>query len=216
MSTRILLVDDHQLMRQGLAALLQQDPDWTLVGQAENGRDAIAQVAELRPRVVIMDIAMPDMNGIEATRRIAREWPQTRVIALSVHHDKRLVREMLHAGAAGFLLKECAFAELAQAIREVLAGRVFLSPAITGDIVRDYLARPGVAPDAGGPELTPREREVLQLIAEGRSAKEIAAALEISVKTVETFRSHIMQKLQLFSVAELTKYAIRAGLTALD
>ncbi len=215
MRIKILLVDDHAVMRDGLTALIQMEPDWELVGAVENGREAIAQVAGSRPHIVVMDIAMPDMNGIEATRRIVRDWPQTRVVALSFHQEAHFVREMLRAGAAGYIHKESAFKELSQAIREISKGRVYLSPAVTGEIVRNYLAQPGVAPPAG-PELTPREREVLQLIAEGRSVKDIAGALNVSGKTVQTFRDRIMQKLQLFSVAELTKYAIRAGFTSLE
>ena len=214
MSTRIVLADDHQLMRQGLRGLLDREPDMEVVGEADGGRSALALVAELVPSVVIMDVAMPDLNGVEATRKIVEGFPGVRVIALSMHADKRFVAGMLKAGASGYLLKDCAFAELAGAVRTVAAGQVYLSPGIAGLVAEEFAGR--FAPDRPGSPLTGREREVLQLIAEGQATKQIAVRLGLSVKTVETHRRQMMDKLGLHSVAELTKYAIREGLTALD
>jgi len=214
MSTRIVLADDHQLMRQGLRGLLDREPDMEVVGEADGGRSALALVAELAPNVVIMDVAMPDLNGVEATRKIVAGFPGVRVIALSMHADKRFVAGMLKAGASGYLLKDCAFAELAGAVRTVAAGQVYLSPGIAGLVAEEFAGR--FAPDRPGSPLTGREREVLQLIAEGQATKQIAVRLGLSVKTVETHRRQMMDKLGLHSVAELTKYAIREGLTALD
>jgi DNA-binding NarL/FixJ family response regulator len=213
-STRIVLADDHQLMRQGLRGLLDREPDMEVVGEADGGRSALALVAELAPNVVIMDVAMPDLNGVEATRKIVAGFPGVRVIALSMHADKRFVAGMLKAGASGYLLKDCAFAELAGAVRTVAAGQVYLSPGIAGLVAEEFAGR--FAPDRPGSPLTGREREVLQLIAEGQATKQIAVRLGLSVKTVETHRRQMMDKLGLHSVAELTKYAIREGLTALD
>jgi len=215
MKLRVLVVDDHAIVRQGLQSLIGSESDMEVVGEAENGRAALQLTGELRPDVVIMDIAMPDLNGMEATRKIARAHPGTRVIALSMHADKRFVSGMLEAGACGYLLKDSAFEELARAIRTVNAGQIYLSPAVAGTVVEGYL---GGSPRSGRPaaELTPREREVLQLIAEGLATKQIAGRLAVSVKTVETHRRQVMEKLEVASVAELTKYAIREGLTSVD
>ena len=217
MSTRIILADDHKIIRDGLRSLLDQEADMEVIDEATNGRRAVELAAKHKPNVMVMDIGMPDLNGIEATRMIKQEHPRIHVIALSMHSDSQFIGRMLQAGASAYLLKDCAVEELVKAIRTVLAGRTFLSPDITGVVVEDYVRRlcesDAETPAAG---LTPKEREVLQLLAEGNTTKEIAAALFVSVKTIETHRQHIMQKLDIHSVAGLTKYAIRQGLTELE
>ncbi|MFC2173242.1 response regulator [Acidobacteriota bacterium] len=217
MSVKILLADDHKIIRDGLRALVQKQPNMEVVAEAENGRKAVQLSRDLVPDVVIMDIGMPDLNGMEATRQILSQEPGIKVIALSMHSDKRFVAGMLTAGAAGYLLKDCAFEELTQAIRTVVANKSYLSPGVTGVIVNDYVQHLEDSDEfAPAPVLTAREREVLQLLAEGSSTKQIAYNLNVSAKTIETHRRQIMEKLDLRSVAELTKYAIREGLTSLD
>ena len=216
MGTRILLADDHEIMRQGLRSLIEKEADLEVVAEAEDGRTAVTLARKLAPDVVVMDIGMKDLNGIEATRQILAESPRIKIIALSVHRDRRFVEEMLKAGASGYLLKEGAWADLTRAIEVVSSGQVYLSPPIA-DLVVSNFVRQSPQPDSSPFEvLSPREREVLQLLAEGRSTKEVAAYLHVSVKTVETHRLHIMRKLDMHSMAELTKYAIREGLTPLD
>jgi two-component system, NarL family, response regulator NreC len=212
----IVLADDHYVLRQGLRSLIDQEPDMTVVGEAENGWKLIEAVTQATPDVVVMDISMPDLNGIDATRHVLERAPATRILALSMHSDKRMVSGMLGAGAMGYLLKDCAFDEIAQAIRTVAANRSYLSPSITDVVVDDYVRRVAAEDTASFAVLSPREREVLQLLAEGNPTREIAAKLFVSVKTIETHRRQIMEKLHLFSVSELTKYAIREGLTSLD
>jgi len=216
MTRRLMLVDDHKLFRQGLRALLEKVPDCQVVGEADTGRQAIEMVAALQPDLLVMDVAMKDLNGIEATRQILEKHPRTKVLALSMHADRRFVAGMLQAGARGYLLKDGAFEEVQQAIRAVFQDQVYLSPRITGSLVSDYLQRLQEKGTTGLASLTPREREVLQLLAEGRSTKEIAATLDISAKTVESYRAKLMEKLELRSVAELTRFAIREGLTFLE
>ncbi|AJE02934.1 response regulator [Geobacter pickeringii] len=216
MAVRVLVVDDHKIMREGLRSLLEGQSDLVVVGEAEGGREAIQRVRDTAPDVVVMDLSMPEMNGIEATRRIAENFPDVRILALSMHSDRRFVEEALAAGACGFLLKDCAFDELVGAIREVKAARYYLSPRIAGGVVSDFLGSRGRPASPTGARLTPREREVLQLVAEGKNTKEVAFTLGTCVKTVETQRTQIMRKLGITSVAELTKYAIREGLTSLD
>ena len=212
MGVKIIVADDHAVMRQGLSTMLAQDPDITIVGQAVNGREAVQLCQKHKPDVVIMDLSMPDMNGIEATRQITTSCPGSRIVALSVHNNKRLVVEMLQAGAAGYLLKSSDFEEVLKAIKVVLSGKVYLSPDIAGLVVERIADR---SPQTGlGTTLTSREKEVLQLLAEGRRSQEIADTLFVSVKTVEAHRRNIMKKLNLDSVAQLTKYAIQEGLTS--
>lgn len=218
MAIRILLVDDHKIMREGLRSLLEKETDFEVVAEARNGREAIELARSLKPNVVIMDVTMPELNGIEATRHIHDEFPAIKVVALTVHSDKNYLTGMLRAGTAGYLLKDCAAEELVQAVRAVADGKGYVSPEVAPMIMKDYSIRgtPSADVSTPGAELGPKEKEILQLIAEGVTTKEIANRLGISIKTVERTRTQIMDKLQLFSVAELTKYAIRLGLTPLE
>ena len=209
---KTLLVDDHALLRDGLAALLEDTGEFEVVGFAASGREALARVDELRPQLVVMDLAMPDLNGVEATRRLLQAHPKTKVVALTMHADRRYVSGALKAGAAGYVLKEAAFDELIDAATRVMAGTTYLSPKVSDLMVREYVSKQ----ESGLVSvLSSREREVLQLIAEGRSTKEIADDLCISSKTVESHRKRIMDRLELRTVAELTKFAVRWGLTEL-
>ncbi len=213
MSTTILLVDDHRIVREGLRTLLGQQPDLEVVGEAADGRDALAQARLLEPDVIVMDIAMPELNGVEATRLILAERPQVRVVALSMYADRRFVAEILRAGALGYVLKDGAFEELALAIRTITEGKTYLSPSIAGLVVEELLqhsSAPG-SPSLGG--LTPRERQVLKLLADGMRPREIAQELSISVKTVEVHKQNLMNKLEIHTASELTRFAIREGLT---
>lgn len=214
MTIRLVVADDHKIVREGLRSLLEREPGIDVAAEADNGREAMKLAVELKPDVVLMDLSMPDMNGIEATRRIAETSGGSRVLALSMHSDKRFVVEALAAGAKGYLLKDCASEELVGAIRTVAAGDTYLSPKIAGLIVSDYLGK-GPSTPTPSTRLTTREREVLQLFAEGKSTKEVAFLLSVSVKTIETHRIQIMRKLNIRSLAELTKYAIREGITTL-
>jgi len=216
MKTRVLLVDDHKVMLEGLRALLEGQPDLEVVGTATDGATAIELVGKLAPDVVVMDIGMPTLNGIETTRRIRAAHERVRVIALSTHADKRYVHHMLDAGAAGYVLKIGAYDELVRAVRAAALRKTYLSPEIAGLVVeRSTSAHPGRAVSAFS-TLGSREREVLQLVAEGGSSCEVAKAMHISIKTVETHRRNIVQKLGLHGTALLTKYAIREGLTTVD
>jgi two-component system response regulator NreC len=217
MSVRILLVDDHRIVCEGLEMLIAEQRDMEVVGVASDGREAVRIAREVSPDVVVMDVAMPNLNGVEATRQLIEESPRLRVIALSMHGDKRYVRGMLSAGASGYLLKDCAGEELAQAIRTVVGNQVYLSPAIAGVVVGEFARQDAeVSDERPHSRLSPRELEVLQLLAEGHSSREIATILHLSVKTIETHRRQVMDKLQLDSIADLTKYAIREGITSLD
>ncbi len=216
MSIRVLLSDDHRIMREGLRSLLEKEPDIELVGEAEDGRSTLELASRLKPQVVVMDISMPDLNGIDATRKLLEKLPSVKVLALSMHTDQRFIEGMLRAGATGYLPKDCASEELVRAIRTVLSNQTYLSPSIADVVRRDYLSQRRGADISVSYVLTEREREVLQLMAEGKNTKEIASRLQVSVKTIETFRQHIMKKLDLHSLAELTKYAIREGLTSLE
>ena len=214
MTIQVLLADDHKIVRDGLRVLIERCHDMQVIAEAEDGRKALQLARKYKPDVVIMDISMPDLNGIDATRQILGEVPGAKVIALSMHSDKQFVDGMLRAGAVGYLLKDCAADELIQCIRIVLSGRICLSPGITGFLVKEYLHPTRDEVLAPPTELSVREREVLQMIAEGHSTKNIADSLHISIKTVETHRKNIMEKANLHTVAELTKYAIRQGLTS--
>jgi DNA-binding NarL/FixJ family response regulator len=205
--TRILLVDDHAVVRQGFRLILNQEPDLEVIGEAGNGTDAVRMTLQLRPTLVIMDIAMPQVNGVEATRRIIEADPSARILILSMHKDAVYVRETLRAGAKGYLLKESIDSDLLRAVRAVAQGDGFLSPEVSGTVLHDYqqVADPF-------DQLTAREREVLQMLAEGKTAKEIATDLDISVYTVDAHRGRIMKKLGVKSSTEIVRFAMRRGL----
>jgi len=217
MGVKILLVDDHQIMRDGLRSLIEKRPGMEVVAEAENGRIAVKLTRQLKPDVIVMDINMPDLNGIDATRQIVAEFPGTKIIAFSMHNDHQFVAGALKAGVSGYLQKDSAFEELDRAIRTVIANQTYLSSKIVGDVVKGYVEKL-VTGESAAPStfLTAREREVVQLYAEGQTTKQIADHLNLSVKTVETHRLHIMEKLDITGIAELTKFAIREGLTSLD
>jgi DNA-binding NarL/FixJ family response regulator len=216
MGVRILLAEDQRLMRSGLATMIGLQGDMEIVGEAENGREAVELTQLLSPDIVLMDITMPELNGIDATQQIAVLNPAPKVIVLSLHSDRRNVTNALKAGASGYVVKDSPLEELVLAIRAVCSGRVYLSPQVSGGVLHDYRR---CVPGRASPEfatLSAREREVLQLIAEGKSTKAIASALYVSKKTIDTHRAHILEKLHASSVAELVKYAIREGLTSAD
>ncbi|MFP4040536.1 MAG: response regulator [Desulfosudaceae bacterium] len=214
---KIIVADDHKIIREGICNMLRAINEVKVAGQAENGRKALRLACELQPDVVIMDISMPELNGIDAARQIIAEVPGVKVIALSMYADKRYVLGMLRAGVAGYLIKDCAFQELTEAIAVVHRGETYLSPKIAETVRKTLLGQiQEKEKQDSSEELTGRERQVLQLIAEGVKTRDIAGDMCLSIKTIETYRSNIMQKLNLFSVAELTKYAIREGLTRLD
>lgn len=209
---RVLLADDHTLVRAGLRALLQHMTGVEVVAEACNGREALRLVQELQPAIVLMDISMAELNGLDAAGQIAREHPHSRVIMLSMHANEEYVVQALRAGAAGYLLKNAVADELEKAIKHVAQGETFLSPAVSRQVT-DYIRRVGQEPNGGQPDrLTPRQREILQLIAEGNTTKRIAQLLSISVKTVETHRSQLMEHLDIHDVAGLVRYAVRIGL----
>jgi len=205
---RILLADDHAVVRQGFKMILSAQPDMEIVGEAGNGRQAVEQAEELKPDVVVMDVAMPELNGIEATRRLASSAPHARVLALSMHKDSVYVREILRAGARGYLLKDSGAADLLQAVRAVASGEGYLSPAVSDAVLDDYRRHVTNPIDL----LTSREREVLQMLAEGKTNKEIATVLNLSVYTVDAHRGRIMEKLNLHSINDLVRFAVRNGL----
>ena len=217
MSIRILLADDHRILREGLRSLLAQQTDITVVGEASDGETAVALARELRPDIVIMDVVMHGLGGVEATRQIRTELRDTKVIGLSMHSDRRFVSEMLRAGALGYLVKDSAFEELNLAVRTVMEGRPYLSAAITGSLVEDFVRQSCAQERQETPMqmLTSREQEVLRLLADGKRVKEIAHQLNISAKTVESHRQNIMDKLEIHSTIELTRYALREGLTSI-
>jgi DNA-binding NarL/FixJ family response regulator len=212
----ILLVDDHQMMRDGLRAVLEQEPDFHVAGEAADGREALEACESLRPDVVVMDVGMPGLNGIEATRLLRTRSPRSRVVALSMNADRRYVQAMFSAGAWAYLVKSSASDELIRAIRAVAQGEKYVSPTVAGSVLAAPVGGPACVQADPRDQLSPREREVLQLIAEGLTSKEVAVRLGVAVSTIETHRKQIMAKLGLRSVAELTKFAIRAGLTSLD
>jgi two-component system response regulator NreC len=206
---RILIADDHTLLRSGIRALLEDQPDFTVVGEAEDGREAVRLVHQLRPNVVLMDIAMPLLNGLEATRQIKREHPEIKVLVLTMYDHEEYFRQMLEVGASGYIIKRAAAGELVSAIRAVHNGEAVLSPVITRLLLEDYLHRDAGKSEADPDALSPREREVLQLIAEGKTSREIAEILNLSVKTVQSHRTSLMQKLDLHDRGDLIKYAIQ-------
>ena len=209
MTTRVVVVDDHELVRKGVRALFAQDDEFELVGEAEDGRTAVELAAACRPDVVVMDISLPDLSGIEATRQVLAETPGVKVVALSVHTEQQYVAGMLQAGASGYVIKDAAAVELLHAMRAVLAGHSYLSPEVAGAVYDQVQAL------AAHPELSPREREVVRLISEGMTTPEIAKQMNLSPNTVHTHRRRIMHKLDLHNVAALIKYAISTGLTTL-
>ena len=209
---KVLVADDHRIVREGLISMLRNEPEMQIVGEADNGREAILIARNLKPDVVIMDISVPDMNGMDAARRIT-SGSQTKVIALSMYADRRFVIGMTQAGATGYLLKECAFEDLLRAIRAVASGRAYFCPEVANFIIEEVLEK-GKGRSSRARILSPREREILQLLAEGLSTKEIARHLNMSVKKAESHRRQIMEKTGVRSIAALTKYAIKEGLTS--
>jgi DNA-binding NarL/FixJ family response regulator len=221
-STRVLLVDDHLLVRAGLRTLLEQMPGTEVVGEASNGREALDLIKAAPPDVVLMDITMAEMNGLVATAQITHDFPQVRILVLSMHATKEYVTQALQAGASGYLLKDAAPTELELAIRSVMRGEKYLSPAVSTHVIADYLQRATGSTSrvdtmiSSTTPLTLRQREILQLIAEGNTTKEIAAKLTLSVKTVETHRTQLMERLNIHDIAGLVRYAIRIGLVTSD
>ena len=213
---RILLADDHQIVREGLKALLEREPRFEIVGEVADGASAVAFTKKHLPDIVVMDITMPNLNGIEATRLITREVVETRVIALSMYVDKHFVAKMLRAGARGYLRKDCASEELARAINVVTRNKYYISPQLGIDSPKDVMNGSEIPNFIAFSLLTAKEREVLQLVAEGHPTKDIAARIRVSAKTVDKHRARIMEKLDIHSVAELTKFAIREGITSLE
>ena len=216
MSIRIVLADDHKILREGLCALLEGREDLTVVGETDNGRELLRLVSDTRPDVAIIDVVLPELNGIEATRKISANYPDVKVLGLSILNQHTYVSEMLCAGAAGYLSMSSDFSELVRAIETVVRDKVYIFPTVAGGLIKDYVQRYADESTTGMSRLTPREREVLQLLAEGKNAKQIATLLRVSHKTVEAHRLQIKKKLGLESLAELTKFAIREGLTTLE
>lgn len=212
----IVLADDHKLFRDGLKTILEKDSTMSIVGEANDGLETISIANQLKPDIVIMDISMPKLNGVEATRRIISENPQIKILVLSMHSDQRFVLETLKAGASGYLLKDSSSLELNGAIKSVMNDKIYLSSQISKNVIEDYVRIARQKESSVYSLLSAREREVLQQLAEGKNNREVAEQLNISVKTVESHRKNIMEKLNLFSIAELTKYAIREGITPLD
>ena len=214
MSIKILIADDHQITREGIRTMLEKEVDMKVLGEAEDGRSAVRMSRELEPDLVLMDVCMPDMNGIVATGLIRAEFPKIKVIALSMLDDRRFVVNMLRAGASGYMIKDCSFKELTRAIRRVMENRTYLSPGVMDIVVQDYVKPTASAASQYSSNLTLREKEVLQLIAEGHSTAQIAKRLSVSMKTIETHRQNLMMKINTKGIAGLTKYAIREGLTS--
>lgn len=212
-SIRVVLADDHAVVREGVKLILAREPDIEIVGEASNGREALDVIKESRPQVVVMDISMPEMGGIEATHRVKEVWPEVNVLALTMHEGENYVFQLLKAGASGYVLKRAAAQDLVMAIRSAAKGEAFLYPTVAKSVVADYLRRIAEGEDRSRYDgLTSREREILTLIAEGLSNQEMAKRLYISIKTVQTHRAHIMEKLDLHKRTELVRYAIRKGL----
>lgn len=216
MTIKIILADDHNVLREGLKSLLNQQQDFEVIGEADNGRDAVRLTKKLEPDIVVLDIGMPNMNGIQATQHIVAEVPDTKVLALSMHSDHQFVVKMLQAGASGYMLKDCAYEELISAVRDITAGKFYLSKDVTGVVINNYINMIQAVDAVSHPTLTSRERETLQLIAEGKSTAETANLLNVSPKTIETHRKNIMDKLDIHNIADLTKYAVREGITSIE
>ena len=216
MKLKLLLADDHRLFRDGLRTILEKHAEIDIVGETVDGSETVQTAIRLKPDIILMDISMPNLNGIDATRKILAERPLTKIIMLSMHSDQRYVIESLRAGATGYLLKDCAVDELMAAILTVAKDQVYLARSIAGLVLKDYINLVASKPSSVFSTLSAREREVLQLLAEGKSTKDISSELEVSVKTVETHRKQIMDKLNIHNIAQLTKYAIREGLTPLE
>jgi DNA-binding NarL/FixJ family response regulator len=206
---RILVVDDHVVVRRGIRSLLESHPGWEVCGEATTGRDAVEQCKRLRPDIVVMDLSLPELNGLEATRQILKDSPETEVLALTMHHSEELIRDTLQAGARGYVLKSDASESLIAAVDSLRQHKPFLTTAVTEFVLDDYVRRGDAAEDLLPAPLTPREREIVQLVAEGQSSKEAASRLGVSAKTIETHRANIMKKLRLRSVSDLVRYAVR-------
>jgi len=216
MSVRILLADDHKIVRTSLGKLLEREINFEIIGEADNGRETVKLATELIPDIVIMDIGMPELNGVEATKQIIQVSDKIKIIALSMHSDRMFITGMFKAGASGYLLKDCAFNELVDAIKSVMNNKIYLSKEVTAiviDELKQALSKDELKETIN---LSDREKEVLQLLAEGKSTKEIADALILSIKTIESHRKNIMTKLNIYTIPELTKYAVRMGLTSLN
>jgi DNA-binding NarL/FixJ family response regulator len=205
---RILVVDDHAVVRRGVRALLESQPGWEVAAEAATGREAVDLAKRLQPDIVVMDLSLPELNGLDATRQILKESPRTEVLVLTMHHSEELARSVLQAGARGYVLKSDADHSLVAAVENLRQHKPFLTPAVTEFVLDDYIQHREDG-GAGIAQATPREREIIQLLAEGRSNKEVAAALHVSVKTIEAHRANIMRKLRLRSVSDLVRYAIR-------
>jgi len=216
MTIKIILADDHNVLREGLKSLLNQQQDFEVIGEADNGQEAVRLTKKLEPDIVVLDIGMPNMNGIQATEHIVAEVPETKVLALSMHSDHQFVVKMLQAGASGYMLKDCAYEELISAVRDITAGKFYLSKDVTGVVINNYINMIQAVDAVSHPTLTSRERETLQLIAEGKSTAETASLLNVSSKTIETHRKNIMDKLDIHNIADLTKYAVREGITSIE
>ncbi len=213
---RILIADDHGIVREGLRSMIEKEPDMEVVGEAKDGVETVESARQLKPDVIVMDVSMPNLNGIEATRMILSENPKIKIIVLSIHVERHIVKEILSAGASGYVLKTNLFEELSRALRSVLVNGYYLSPKVTNIVVGEYLDDSASVQAGDKVNLTSREREVLQLIAEGKSSKQIALMLHVSQKTIETHRRKLLEKIDASGVAELTKYAIREGITSVE
>ncbi len=216
MSIRIIIADDHKIIHEGLKPILDSKHDMEVIALADTGKKAVELTEELKPDLVIMDISMPDLNGVEATIQIVSQCPEVKIIALSMNASRQYIKKMLEAGVSAYLTKDCSLDELIEAIRIVVAGKKYLSPEISSIVIDESLTHSPTKVFSASSDLTVREREVLQLLAEGKSVNEISAMLSLSIKTVHTHRTHIMDKLNIHSIAKLTKYAIMVGLSSLD